>query len=551
MSGVVSIALICFALRLLKAHTTRHDSDHLSQYQSYMHYSVTHLRRQAFYALPEDHQAILTAPPFSFLDTLTAVDDAIDTNAEFADSILMYGLSSFGLPAELPELGRPSSSPDGSADEDGRPPKQPLDWRGASTANDMDKAQTIVRQMYRDWSAEGAFEREASNGLVLRDLDAYFPRYGAGVDRSNTKVLVPGVGLGRLMFDICFAGFNVEGNDLTHHSLLASSYILNGLRAGQQQDLYPWATNFSNRISRRDQLRCVKIPDIHPGTALNAASEGQRIHAFQRMNVSASDFIVLYSDAEHREQYDVVCTVFFIDTAPNILRYIETIRHCLKPGGLWINVGPLLWHYRPSNSNWMNHPRTRPDHVNGDDGNKGDREADGQAKSQFLGIGEPGSVELTNEEVLAMVERFGFKLESQEITDDGDGGGDEEDDDESSSPPKSPADLSSPPASAVSTSPSSAPRPSATNPSAEAAHVPGRGVSGQTASQDQSPLQPRTARQQDQQHQTPSGDVKRRKPKRRLAGYIQDPSCMYDQRFRLAHWVARKPKDGGKSPSSA
>ena len=545
--------MIC--LRLLKAHTTRYGSDHLRQYQSYMHYSVTHLRRQAFYALPEDHQAILIAPPFSFLDTLIAVDDAIDTNAEFADSILMHGLSSFGLRAELPELGRPSSSPDGSSDEDDRPPKHPLDWRGASKANDMDKAQTIIKQMYRDWSAEGAFEREASNGLVLRDLDHYFPADGAGVDRNDTKVLVPGAGLGRLMLDICLAGFNVEGNDLTHHSLLASSYILNGLRAGQQHDLYPWATNFANRISRRDQLQCVKIPDIHPGTALNVASEDQRIHAFQRMNVSAADFIVLYSDAEHREQYDVVCTVFFIDTAPNILRYIETIRHCLKPGGLWINVGPLLWHYRPSNSNWMNHPRTRPDHVNGDDGNKGDAQGDTQANWQFLGIAEPGSVELTNEEVLAMVERLGFKLESQEITDENDDGDEEDkDDDEFSSPLSSPADLSSRSASAVSNSPSSAPRPSPTNAIEQPAHVPAQGTSGQTASQNQPPSQPRPAREargQDQRHHAPSSDVKPIKQKRRLAGYIKDPNCMYDQRFRLAHWVARKTTDGDKSQSSA
>lgn len=31
-----------------------------------------------------------------------------------------------------------------------------------------------------------------------------------------------------------------------------------------------------------------------------------------------------------------------------------------------------------------------------------------------LGIADPGSVELTNEEVIALVEHFGFKVESQE-----------------------------------------------------------------------------------------------------------------------------------------
>ena len=50
--------------------------------------------------------------------------------------------------------------------------------------------------------------------------------------------------------------------------------------------------------------------------------------------------------AEHDlDQYDAVAAVFFLDTAPNLIRYLEVIRHCLKPGGVLINVGPLLWHW--------------------------------------------------------------------------------------------------------------------------------------------------------------------------------------------------------------
>lgn len=32
-------------------------------------------------------------------------------------------------------------------------------------------------------------------------------------------------------------------------------------------------------------------------------------------------------------------TCFFIDTARNIVHYLETIHGLLKPGGLWINLG--------------------------------------------------------------------------------------------------------------------------------------------------------------------------------------------------------------------
>jgi len=36
---------------------------------------------------------------------------------------------------------------------------------------------------------------------------------------------------------------------------------------------------------------------------------------------------------------------FFIDTAKNMLEYLEIIHSILKTGGLWINIGPLLYHY--------------------------------------------------------------------------------------------------------------------------------------------------------------------------------------------------------------
>lgn len=42
---------------------------------------------------------------------------------------------------------------------------------------------------------------------------------------------------------------------------------------------------------------------------------------------------------------DVVVTCFFLDTAPVVFDYIETILHTLVPGGLWINLGPLLYHW--------------------------------------------------------------------------------------------------------------------------------------------------------------------------------------------------------------
>lgn len=45
------------------------------------------------------------------------------------------------------------------------------------------------------------------------------------------------------------------------------------------------------------------------------------------------------------DDWDCVATCFFIDTAHNIIEYVERLWRILKPGGVWINFGPLLYHF--------------------------------------------------------------------------------------------------------------------------------------------------------------------------------------------------------------
>ncbi len=42
------------------------------------------------------------------------------------------------------------------------------------------------------------------------------------------------------------------------------------------------------------------------------------------------------------DEWDAVVCCFFIDTAHNVIDYLERIYHILKPGGLWINFGQLV-----------------------------------------------------------------------------------------------------------------------------------------------------------------------------------------------------------------
>lgn len=237
--------------------------------------------------------------------------------------IVKSGLRSFGFPDLL------SHSKDGEI------------WKGTATTSDLDKARSTLRQFYRDWSAEGAVERAACLDPVLKDLQT---------ERSKRKgkamnVLVPGAGLGRLVFELYKDGFNVEGNEISYHQLLASSYILNYCPGPRVHTIHPWVHGFSNHLNRSHHLQAVAIPDVHPASALEVDTVANQLGD---MSMSAADFISLYEKEDHKDSFDAVATVFFLDTAPNPIRYIQTIHKCLRKGGVWTNLGPLLWHFENS-----------------------------------------------------------------------------------------------------------------------------------------------------------------------------------------------------------
>ncbi|KAI7128390.1 N2227-domain-containing protein, partial [Hortaea werneckii] len=215
--------------------------DSFRQYRRAAHYNIVYLRRQSFYSLPSAHMDLLSQPPFSLPSVFDQVDDAIDANADLAEAIFDIALPSFGFASD---------------DES---------WKGKATPSDMDKARSTLRQFYRDWSIEGLPERHACYSPILTALESYLPSQPPAAGRHNSRVLVPGAGLGRLVFEVCRAGFTVEGNEISYHQLFASNYILNCTEAAGQHTIYPWALHFSNHLKRSAQLQSVAVPDVHPG----------------------------------------------------------------------------------------------------------------------------------------------------------------------------------------------------------------------------------------------------------------------------------------------
>ena len=194
----------------------------------------------------------------------------------------------------------------------------------------MEKVLTTVKQFVRDWSDEGVEEREMCYKPIVDEIRDLYPpeKYKP----SDVSILVPGAGLARLMVDLAAFGYTIQGNEWSLFMLIASNYILNKCRGAYHTTIYPFVHQSCNNMSSEDQLRPIKVPDIDP----------TMLPPNINFSMNAGNFIEVYDEPN---QWDCVATCFFIDTANNIVSYVETIYKILKPGGYWINLGPLLYHF--------------------------------------------------------------------------------------------------------------------------------------------------------------------------------------------------------------
>jgi carnosine N-methyltransferase len=118
--------------------------------------------------------------------------------------------------------------------------------------------------------------------------------------------------------------------------------ILNRAEKEGQWEIYPFIHDFCNLEKEEDAFSKVLVPDVLPAKINNEGkSRGE-------MSMAAGEFLEVYSRKNEEKVWDCVVTCFFIDTAHSVIDYIECINKTLKIGGLWTNLGPLLYHYSDS-----------------------------------------------------------------------------------------------------------------------------------------------------------------------------------------------------------
>ena len=201
---------------------------------------------------------------------------------------------------------------------------------------DIIKMRSTLRLFIRDWAIDGIDERNSTYKPILNELKNYFKDKSKKDFENGINVLVPGAGLGRLMYEIAKLGFKSQGNEFSYYMLLCSNYIFNNTTKENEFVIQPLIHSFSNIYDEEAPFKKVMIPDENLAEELSKTETGE-------MSMVAGEFCRVYK--EKINFFDSVVTCYFIDTANNIIEYIETIYNILKIGGLWINFGPLLYHY--------------------------------------------------------------------------------------------------------------------------------------------------------------------------------------------------------------
>lgn len=120
-------------------------------------------------------------------------------------------------------------------------------------------------------------------------------------------------------------------NEWSMYMNLIYRYMTTAQPTPHSISFHPYIDWWSHHATTTDLQRAVAFPDEAVDPSQVVLVEG--------------DFTSVFNGQDGT--YDVIVTLFFLDTARNLLSYLETIHRLLQPGGVWLNLGPLLYGSAP------------------------------------------------------------------------------------------------------------------------------------------------------------------------------------------------------------
>ena len=211
--------------------------------------------------------------------------------------------------------------------------KQPAAEPGGEAAIAQQNVHAVLLQLRREWSDDGAAERAQSFGVLLDALERALPPGGD----ARPRVLVPGAGLGRLVYDAASRGYEALGVEPSFFMLVPAHFCLNKLlHASRDVTIFPFAHEAANVAEGAHLTREVRLPGA-PGAQPRPPEP-------LPMRMAAAEWEHHCTEPQHAGAWDAVVACFFVDATPDLLRTLRLAHGVLKPGGLLLNLGPLLYH---------------------------------------------------------------------------------------------------------------------------------------------------------------------------------------------------------------
>ncbi|OAA53374.1 N2227-like protein [Cordyceps fumosorosea ARSEF 2679] len=291
------------------AHPRHRLLDALYGFQSYYERQQVELERfRGLYKhLGRKHKTLLDLH-IQYSTKFDRVDEHLALNQRLCDTIVQSALAYYQVPPQ--EL-----------------KKHAAEMLAAGKRADRTSVSQALKHYVRDWSPSGANECEETFPALLGTLETLFPERAELA--APLRVLLPGSGLNRLAHEVArLGGFQVTANEWSAFMNVAYRF-LETFPDANASVCHPFADTWSHHITEGDMLRPVRFPEV----SLDRGGDS--------VLLVEGDFTTVFN--HELGSYDVLLTYFFIDTARNLMSYFDTIEKLLRPGGYWINLGPLLY----------------------------------------------------------------------------------------------------------------------------------------------------------------------------------------------------------------
>ena len=187
--------------------------------------------------------------------------------------------------------------------------------------DDPGSIHALLVQLKREWSADGASERQECFGLCLEALEKHLPvdqaaAAGGAAGNKRARVVVPGAGLGRLNFELACRGYDALGLERAMTMYMTSQYIFSNLLPSRRtMPICPYAHEAGmgpSNVRLAEQLaRTVLVPDPAALAAGGDIRSGGRGDA----RMLPGDFNAFCALEREQGEWDAVVSAFYVDAS--------------------------------------------------------------------------------------------------------------------------------------------------------------------------------------------------------------------------------------------